>query len=105
MITNARLGNVDANLNSLTLNTPLAAASGGMTSFVTREVPTGNINGGNVIYTLAHTPIANTECVFLSGQLQNEGASYDYTISGATITFNAVATPQSGDILLVNYQY
>jgi hypothetical protein len=71
-------------------------------SFVTRETPTGTINGVNTTFTLANTPILNTEQVFLNGLLQEPGAGIDYTISGATITMLNV--PQTGDRLKVNYQ-
>ena len=67
---------------------------------VTREVPTGLINSSNTSYSLASTPIAGTEHVYLNGILQNVGGSNDYTISGATITYNTA--PTTGDILLVS---
>jgi hypothetical protein len=70
--------------------------------FVTRETPTGTINGVNASFTLANTPIANTEAVFLNGLLQEPGAGNDYNISGATITMLNV--PATGDRLRVNYQ-
>lgn len=68
---------------------------------VTREVPSGLVNGVNAVFTLAFTPVAGTECVFLNGLLQNVGALNDYTISGSTITFNTA--PDSGGVILVNY--
>ena len=69
--------------------------------FVVRETPSGLINGANTTYTLANTPTAGTEQVFLNGLLQDEGASDDYTISGGTITYNTA--PQTGDRLVVSY--
>jgi hypothetical protein len=71
-------------------------------SFVTRETPTGTINGVNTTFTLANTPIVNTEQVFLNGLLLEPGAGNDYTISGATITMLIV--PATGDRLKANYQ-
>jgi hypothetical protein len=70
--------------------------------FVTRETPAGTVNGVNATFTLANTPIANTESVFLNGLLQEPGAGNDYTISGATITMLNI--PAAGDRLRVNYQ-
>lgn len=78
--------------------------SSGLTSsnFVTREVPSGTINGSNTAFTLANTPVAGSEEVFLNGMIQNVGAGNDYTISGATITM--LTAPISGDVILVNYR-
>lgn len=71
-------------------------------NFVTRETPTGLVNSSNVTYTLANTPTAGTEEVFLNGILQEPGAGNDYTISGATITY--LTAPLTGDRLRVNYR-
>lgn len=73
-------------------------------NFVTREVPTGAINGTNRAYTLANTPVAGSEEVYVNGVLQNSGAGNDYVISTNTITFEIPATPQTGDVILVNYR-
>lgn len=70
--------------------------------FVIRETPTGSINGSNTTFTLANTPILNTETVYLNGLLQEPGAGNDYTISGVTITM--LSAPATGDRLRVNYQ-
>lgn len=70
-----------------------------MVNFITREVPTGIINGINATFTLANIPILGSESIFLEGLLQNLGT--DYTISGLTITMLNV--PQTNDILLVSY--
>lgn len=69
--------------------------------YVCREVPSGTKNGSNTDFTLANTPVAGTEMVFLNGILQNAGAGNDYTISTTTITF-AVA-PISTDTIIVTY--
>ena len=71
-------------------------------NIVTRETPTGAVNGANTTFTLAATPTAGTEEVFLNGILQEPGAGNDYTISGATITY--LAAPLTGDRLRVNYR-
>lgn len=70
-------------------------------TIVTREVPSGSINGSNTTFTLANTPLAGSESVYLNGNLLNSGGSNDYTISGDTITM--ASAPQSGDQLLVSY--
>lgn len=70
---------------------------------VTREVPSGTVNGTNPTFTLAFTPTAGTEHVYVNGVLMNQGAGNDYTISSATITFLTGAIPQTGDVILVSY--
>ena len=74
-------------------------ATSGM--IITREVPTGTLDGSNTSFVLANTPNIGSEQVFINGTLLNVGGANDYTISGDTITF-AVA-PLSDDVVLVNY--
>ena len=71
-------------------------------NFVTRETPSGLVNGSNTTYTLANTPVSGTEEVFLNGILLDSGAGNDYTLSGATITM--LVTPQTNDKLRVSYR-
>jgi hypothetical protein len=87
--------------------TAVSAATAGTdylapSSVVTRETPSGSVNGSNTAFTLANTPISGTEMVFWNGLLMEPGAGNDYTISGATIT--ALSAPVSGDKLRVTYQ-
>jgi hypothetical protein len=76
---------------------------GAVPDFATREAPTGAINGVNTTFTLANTPTAGSEEVYLNGILQEPGAGNDYTISGATITY--LTAPLTGDRLRVSYRY
>jgi hypothetical protein len=69
-------------------------------SFVTRETPSGTVNGSNTSFTLANTPISGSEMLYENGLLQEPGGQ-DYTISGTSITF-AVA-PISGDRIRCSY--
>lgn len=80
--------------------------SSGLTSsnFVTRETPSGTINGSNATFTLANTPTSGSEEVFVNGVLQELGSGKDYTISGGTITFESGAVPETGDVLRVSYR-
>lgn len=72
-------------------------------NFADREVPSGAINGVNVTFTLAHTPVAGSEMVYINGQLDQSGAGNDYTISGSTITY--LTAPITGDVLLASYRW
>jgi len=96
--------NIDASTMQISTNL-LGVKTGtylGTSNFVTRETPTGAINGVNATFTLANTPTAGTEQVFLNGLLLEPGAGNDYTIASATITMLVI--PATGDRLKVNYQ-
>lgn len=86
--------------------TAITAATAGTdylapSNVITRETPSGSVNGSNTAFTLANTPIAGTESVYLNGLLQEPGAGNDYTISGPTITY--LTAPVSGDKVRVSY--
>jgi hypothetical protein len=68
---------------------------------ITRESPSGSINGTNADFSLAFTPVLNSEHVYLNGLLQEPGVGNDYSISGGTITFSTA--PVSGDRIRVSY--
>jgi hypothetical protein len=53
--------------------------------YIAGETPSGAVNGVNKVFSLAFTPVANTESVFKNEGYQARG--YQYTISGNTITF------------------
>lgn len=72
------------------------------TNIVTRETPSGSVNGSNTTFTLANTPTAGSEEVYLNGILQEPGAGNDYTISTNTITY--LTAPVTGDKIRVNYR-
>lgn len=72
--------NITATLNSDGSYT--LSASGG--TWYQGETVGGPINGSNVTFTLAHTPVS-TLFLYLGHQLQIKGV--DYTLSGATITY------------------
>lgn len=87
--------------------TAISAAAAGTdyvvpTAFVDRETPAGTVNGSNTTFTLAFTPVAGSEHVFLNGILQEPGAGNDYTISGLTITY--LTAPLTGDKIRVTYR-
>ena len=71
-------------------------------NFVDKETPTGSINGSNVTFTLANTPVSGSEHVYLNGALQDVGAGNDYTISSAVITL--LTAPLTGEKIRVSYR-
>jgi hypothetical protein len=75
----------------------------GITSanFVVEEIPSGSLNGSNVTYTLAFTPVSGKLKLFLNGIRLRSGAGNDYTISTATITM--ATAPTSNDVLIADY--
>ncbi len=80
-----------------------AAATGlSNSNFVDRETPSGTVNGSNTAFTLANTPVAGSEHVYLNGLLQEPGAGNDYTISGAGLTY--LTAPVTGDKIRVSYR-
>lgn len=77
---------------------------------VWNEVPSGLINNSNKVYTLAFKPYiaSNAIQLFKAGSYQALSgvsgiASFDYSLSGSTITM--VSAPTSGTNLLANYAY
>jgi hypothetical protein len=71
--------------------------------FIDGETPGGAINGSNKSFTLANSPSPATSLdLYRNGLVQSVGV--DYTISGNTITFLLVATPQPGDLLQAFYR-
>jgi hypothetical protein len=68
---------------------------------VTRETPSGSINGSNAVFNLQYVPRENSEQIYKNGVLQTKGLTADYTINENAITFNSA--PLSGARILVNY--
>ena len=67
-----------------------------------QETPSGNIDGSNTSFTLAHTPAqATSVIVFVNGNQLVQ--TTDYTQSGATLTF--VTAPTLGQTIIVYYTY
>jgi hypothetical protein len=68
------------------------------------EGPAGQINGVNKTFTLAHTPNPATSLrLVYRGMTLRSGASYDFTLSGNTITMNYA--PTTGGNLIAWYEY
>jgi hypothetical protein len=70
---------------------------GGMGNVIT-ETPTGSINGVNATFILSSNVKTNSLILLVNGIFQRSGVSFEYTLSGKTITFNAGSIPTSGEI-------
>ncbi|MCU1273767.1 MAG: hypothetical protein JWO48_1198 [Bryobacterales bacterium] len=81
----------------------MGSGGGGGGTAVYGEIASGTVNGSNVTFTLAHTPISGTERVYWEdGRRLRSGGGNDYTISGGTIT---LANAPSNGAPLVDYNY
>jgi hypothetical protein len=67
------------------------------------EIPSGACNGSNTTFSLANSPAASSLVVTMNGVGLRPGASYDYTVSGATITMNYA--PEAADYIAAYYFY
>ncbi len=68
------------------------------------ETPSGEVNGTNRVFHLAHTPWPGASLqVFVGGVLTRQGV--DYTLSGSTITFEEGKQPANGEWILAWYRY
>lgn len=90
-------------LSGLVSSTPSSssAAAASSTNFADRETPSGTVNGSNTVFTLANTPTAGSEHIWVDGVLQTY--TTDYGLSGTTITF--VSAPLTGSVIVSSYRY
>jgi hypothetical protein len=72
---------------------------------VNNEVPSGAKDGTNYVYTLAHTPVTETENVYVNGVRQTPGVSADYQILTDTLIFNPSSIPPVAASILIDYYY
>ncbi len=81
-----------------------ACGSGGANpGFADMETPAGIVDGANAVFQLANPPApAASLALHRNGVLQKPG--FDYTLSGAALTFLTGAVPQPGDVLLASYR-
>jgi hypothetical protein len=64
---------------------------------VGNETPAGAVDGANVTFTLASTPAPSSLQLFKNGLMMCQGATDDYTLAGAVLSFNGDQVPQAGD--------
>ena len=73
-------------------------------TFVDDEVPSGTVNGTNLTFVLAYAPSPQVGLrLYKNGMLMQQHA--DYTLSGSTITFVTVSTPQVSDAIVAYYRH
>ncbi len=106
----ANIDGLDAVPSLRTLGTgDLQAAPGDHThsgaTVVFGEIPTGTVDGANAAFVFAHTPAAGTLRVYRNGLRMSAGATMDYTLATATVTFVAGNLPQTGDLIQGDYSY
>lgn len=89
-------------VTSITWSNPITSGAYSNSNFVDKETPSGSINGSNTAFTLANTPTAGSEHVYLNGLLLESGSGNDYEISGANITMTTA--PLTGEKLRVSYR-
>ncbi|MFH2032674.1 MAG: hypothetical protein ABIJ40_18910 [Bacteroidota bacterium] len=71
-------------------------------NFAIGENLAGTKNGTNRIFTMANTPITNSEMIIFAGTVLERAV--DYTISGVTVTLStSIPAPTSGEMLKINY--
>jgi len=78
-----------------------------ITSMSYNEIPSGAIDGSNMIFTLANTPISGATISF-NGQILTPkvgSSNKDYTLTTDTITLTTAYTPVGEDVLLATYSY
>ena len=69
---------------------------------IENEIPAGLVNGSNVTFTLANAP-RNTSALKLYRNGARQAYDTHYTLSTLTITM--VSAPNTGNIILADYEY
>ena len=71
---------------------------------IANEIPSGTVNGTNVVFGLANKPVSTSVQLYLNGLMQQPGSGKDYELSGTTLQVVTFATaPEASDIVLANY--
>lgn len=90
------IGNASGSLNVVT--------GGGGSGTFAEEIPTGAIDGVNLVFTIAHTPTSGSFNLYKNGMRMTSGGG-DFTLSGTTITYVLASVPQVGDTHVTSYAY
>lgn len=81
-------------------NIPTSGLS--QSNFVSQETLAGVVNGSNVTFTHANTPIVGSEQINIGGVILAVGAGNDYTISGSIVTM--LVAPLTGEVIRSSYR-
>ena len=68
---------------------------------VFNEIPSGLIDGMNMVYTLVNAPVNSSLMLFQNGRLLREGTSSDYVLNTSTISM--MSAPLEDDVLVSSY--
>jgi hypothetical protein len=68
---------------------------------VSKEIPSGPIDGVNKVFVLTYEPVENSEHLYLNGLLQDSDDDTDYIIEGNRITF--LEAPMVGSKIRCSY--
>lgn len=107
--TNANLTGMVTSVGNATTVVTNANLTGDVTSvgnattlakFFKADAVTGTQDGSNKVFSIATAVSANSEMIFVNGQLLTPGSSNDYVISSTTVTFQAAFTaPAATDVI------
>jgi hypothetical protein len=82
---------------------PCGSVPAASLAFVDGEAPTGLMDGVNATFGLANSPNPTASLLLhRNGLLLRQGP--DFTLAGASITFQSGAVPRPGDILVASYR-
>jgi len=71
--------------------------------FIVGEIPTGDVDGINVLFETEFTFEENSLKVYLNGLALREGLTKDYILVNST-SFEFIIPPENGDVVEVDYQ-
>lgn len=113
----ARLNKIEKRQEELAVTKVAEAAAAGetitleeattpsVTARSVKEIPTGSVNGVNVIFYLNDKPLYKTEEVYLGGILLTKGADADYTVDYTNKIITMNYPPEIGYKLEVSYNF
>lgn len=84
---------------------PCGSGGGGLTPlFADAEIPSGTVDGINLVFTLQNAPSPASSLLLTRNGLVMQ-RNVDYSLSGSAISFFLGSVPSQGDLLLASYRY